>query len=72
MMFARRTKGQGHYDQQKCHVTNIYTVDKKQIKSHHITFFCEKSKSIILHYVLPNSPENVFVAAFVIMKLKQR
>ena len=27
----------------------------------HITFFCEKNKSIILHHVLPNSPENVFL-----------
>ena len=30
----------------KCHVTNIYIV--------------EENKSIILHHVLPNSPENVF------------
>ena len=52
-MFAR-TKGQVHYDirsyipftNNKCHVTNIYTVEKKQ--QYHITFFCEKNKSIIL------------------------
>ena len=46
-------------EQQKCHVTNIYTVEEKQ--KYHITFFCEKNKSIILHHVLPNSPENVFL-----------
>ena len=61
--FFSRTKGQVHYntfnEQQKCHVTNIYTVGEKQ--KYHITFFCEKNKSIILHHVLPNSPENVFL-----------
>ena len=46
-------------EQQKCHVTNIYTVEEKQ--KYHITFFCEKNKSIILHHILPNSPENVFL-----------
>ena len=46
-------------EQRKCHVTNIYTVEEKQ--KYHITFFCEKNKSIILHHVLPNSPENVFL-----------
>ena len=74
MMFARRTKGRVHYtfNEQQCHVTNIkvYTVEEKQ--KYHITFFCEKKKSIILHRVLPNSPENVFLAAFVMMKLKQQ
>ena len=54
----------------KCHVTNIYTVEQKQ--QYHITFFCEKNKSIILHQVLPNSPENVFLAAFVMLKLQQQ
>ena len=48
-------------EQQKCHVTNIYTVDEKQ--KYYITFFCEKNESIILHHVLPNSPENVTHAA---------
>ena len=56
-MFSRRPKGRVHYntfnEQQKCHVTNIYTVEDKQ--SNRITFFCEKNKSIILHHVLPNS-----------------
>ena len=56
-------------EQQKCHVTNIYTVEEKQ--KYHITFFCEKNKSIILHHVLPNSPDNVFLAAFVMLKLQQ-
>ena len=70
-------KGELHYklylsyipfsEQQKCHVTNIYTVEEKQ--KYHITFFCEKNKSIILHHVLPNSPENVFLVAFVMLKL---
>ena len=45
-------------EQQKCHVTNIYNERKNK---YHITFFCEKNKSIILHHVLPNSPENVFL-----------
>ena len=71
MMFARR---KGEYiilsTNNECHVTNIYTVEKKQ--KYHITFFCEKNKSIILHHVLPNSPENVFLAAFVMLKLQQQ
>ena len=61
-MLARRTKGRAHYtfiEQQKCHVTNIYTVDEKQ--KYHITLFCEKNKSIILHHVLPNATGNVFL-----------
>ena len=49
-------------EQQKCHVTNLYTVEEKQ--KYYITFFCEKNKSIILHHVLSNSPENVFLVAF--------
>ena len=65
MMFVRRRKGRVHntFNEQQCHVTIIYTVEKKQ--KYHITFFCEKIKSIILHHVLPNSPENVFLVAFV-------
>ena len=46
-------------EQQKCHVTNIYTVEEKQ--KYHITLFCEKNRSIILHHVLPNTPGNVFL-----------
>ena len=57
-------------EQQKCHVRNLYTVEEKQ--KCHITFFCEKNKSIILHHVLPNSPENVFLVAFVMLKLQQQ
>ena len=60
-MFSRRTKGRVHYntfnEQQKCHVTNIYTVEEKQ--KYHITS-CSSKLS-----------ENVFVAAFVMMKLQQ-
>ena len=67
-MFARRIIIYSF--QRKCHVTNIYTVEEKQ--KYHITFFCEKNKSIILHHVLPNSPENVFRAAFVMLKLQQQ
>ena len=54
-------KGRVHYifnEQQKCNVANIYIVDEKQ--NYHITFFCEKNKSFILHHVPPNFPENVF------------
>ena len=68
-MFARRTI----YSFQrttKVSCYNIYTVDEKQ--KYHITFFCKKNKSIILHHVLPNSPENVFRAAFVMLKLQQQ
>ena len=57
-------------EQQKCHVKNIYTVEEKQ--EYHITFFCEKNQSIILHHVLPNSTENVFPTAFVMLKLQQQ
>ena len=45
-------------EQQKCHVTNIYTERKKQV-SYYIIL--QEKKSIILHHVLPNSPENVFL-----------
>ena len=45
-MFAR-TKERVHYntfyEQQNCHVTNIYTVEEKQ--KYHITFFCKKKVS---------------------------
>ena len=71
MTLARRTKGRVHYtfsEQQRCYVTNIYTLEEK--RNYHITFFCEKNKRIILHHVLPNSPENVFLVAFVLMKLE--
>ena len=48
-----RTKGRIHYntfnEQQKCHATKC-TVEEKQM--YHITFFCEKNKSIILHHIL--------------------
>ena len=37
----------------------IFTLRGKQ--KYRITFFCEKNKIIILHYVLPNSSENVFL-----------
>ena len=71
-MLARRTKGRVYYntfsEQQKCHVTNIYPAEEKQ--KYHITFFCKKNKSIILHHALPNTPENVFLLAFVLMKLE--
>ena len=43
-MFARRTKGRVHYntfnEQQKFHVTNIYTVEEK--KKYHITSHSSK------------------------------
>ena len=62
-------------EQQKCHVTNIYTVEEKQKGEYIIlstnnksvilqifTRTVRKNKSIILHNgVLPNSPENVFL-----------
>ena len=37
-------------EQQKCHITNIYTVEVKQ--KYRITLFCVKNKSILLHHVL--------------------
>ena len=45
-------------EQQKCHVTNIYTERKNKV-SYYIIL--QQKKSIILHHVLPNSPENVFL-----------
>ena len=43
-----------------------YYILLREKQKYHITFFCEKNKSIILHHVLPNSPENVsFLAAIV-------
>ena len=31
-----------------------------------------KNENIILHHVLPNCPENIFLVAFVILKLQQQ
>ena len=69
-MFARRTI----YSFQRTTSVMLqifYSVEEKQ--KYHITCFCEKNKSIILHliHVLPNSAENVFLAAFVMLKLQQ-
>ena len=67
-MFPRRTKGRIHNiraiflsTKNKCHVTNIYTVEEKQ--KYHITLFSETNKSIMLHHLLLNSPENVLLWA---------
>ena len=75
-MFARRTKGRVHYNiraifhstKNKCHVTNIYTVEEKQ--KYYITFSWEKNKTTILHH-LPNYPEKLFTA-FVILSYENR
>ena len=69
MMYAR-TKGRVDYNilsiflstnnkQQKCNVSNIYTVEEKQ--KYHITFFGKNNKIIILHHILTNSPESIFL-----------
>ena len=67
-MFERRTKGRVYYntlnEQRKCHVTNIYVYTVEEKLKYHITFFCEKNKSIVLHYVLPNPLESVFLWPF--------
>ena len=47
-------------EQQKCHVTLKYLQGEEKQK-YRITLFCKKNKSIILHYVLPNSPEKIFL-----------
>ena len=65
-MFAR-IKGRVHYNirsmflstKNRSVMLQIVTLEEKQ--KYHITFFCEKNKSIILHHVLPNFPENVFL-----------
>ena len=66
IMFAR-TKGPVHYNirsiflstNNKSVMLQIFTLEEKQ--KYHITFFCENNKSIILHHVLLNSPESVFL-----------
>ena len=53
MMFVRRTKGRVHdtfNEQQKCHVTNIYTVDK--------------NKSIILHSFARKTKVSYYITFF--------
>ena len=64
-MFARRTIYSFERTTKVSCYKYVYTVEEKQ--KYHIIFFCEKNKSLILHHVLPNSPENVFLAAFVIL-----
>ena len=45
----------------------LHRIEENQ--KYHITFLCKKNESIILHHVLPNSPENVFLVAFLMLKL---
>ena len=62
-MFVR-IKGRVHYNirsmflstKNKSVMLQIITQEEKQ--KYHITLFCEKNKSIILHHVLRNSPES--------------
>ena len=53
-MFAR-TKGRAHYNIRSIFLStnnrSVMSVDEKQ--KYHITFFCEKHKSITFHHVLP-------------------
>ena len=37
------------FNEQKCHVTNFYTVEEKQ--KYHITFFCEKHRIEVTYYI---------------------
>ena len=77
IMFAIRTKGRVHSNnsysysfQQATEVSCYkYTVEEKQ--KYHITFLWEEKKRIELHHILPNSSENVFHVAFVILKLQE-
>ena len=58
-------------EQQKCHVTNLYTVEEKQSIILHS--FARKTKvSLHLIHVLPNSTENVLLAAFLMLKLQKQ
>ena len=58
-MFAR-IKGQVHYNirsmflstKNKSVMLQIVTLEEKQ--KYHVTFFCEKNTSIILHHILLN------------------
>ena len=62
-MFVR-IKGRVHYNirsmflstENKSVLLQIITQEEKQ--KYHVTLFCERHKSIILHHVLRNSPEN--------------
>ena len=47
------------YSFQKVSNRSVMSVEEK--RKYHTTFFWEKNKSIILHHVLPNSPENIFL-----------
>ena len=61
IMFARRTI----YSFQRTTKVSCYKYLHCRWKtkvSYYI--FCEKNKSIVLHHVLPNSPENVFLRPF--------
>ena len=74
-MFARRTKGRVHYNIRSIFLSTnnksvMLQVEEKQ--KYHITFFCEKNKSIILYHVLLNSPEKFFLAAFVMLDLHRK
>ena len=44
-----------------CSMFQILSIAVEEKQKYHITFFCEKNESIILHHVPPNSPENVFL-----------
>ena len=46
----------------KCRVTNVYTVKEKQ--KYHITFFCEKNKSIILHSFARKTKVSYYITFF--------
>ena len=52
MMFARRTKGRVHktFNEQQCHVANIYTV--------------EENKSIILHFFARKTKVSYYITFF--------
>ena len=64
MMFVRRTKGRVQYTFNEQLVSCYKYLHCREKQKYHITFFCEKNKGIILHDVLPNSPENDFLLCY--------
>ena len=55
-----------------CKKNNIFLSTNNKSVMLQIFTLSRKNKSIKLHHVLPNSPENVFLAAFVMLKSQQQ
>ena len=69
-MFARRTINSFQRTTKVSCYKSLHCRGKTKV-SYYI-LLRKKNKSIILHHILPNSPENVFLATFVMLKLQQQ